>query len=242
MPSCHNCGTEISEPSRSCRTACDCELSGSMITSHSAISVNPIEIYVSPKWLLPVFVLCCIIIILTLGGCGGCGDSNTPTATPTPAQKTTQTISQDSVRLQVTFEWVYQPNDTSSFEIDTIGGDVSLMASDNSDASTYDLAGFTFDTREIVHIEEADIYFGNYEGFPNTFWANNGDGGIRDMGVIPLENLANAPMKSIGSGASQYHNEEPVDVIEGHTYCIITKDGDHYAKIRVTAVSPSQIE
>lgn len=56
------------------------------------------------------------------------------------------------------------------------------------------------------------------------------------MGDIPLENLINAPAKSIGDGISQYRNEQPVEVIEGHTYCIITRDGLHYAKIRVTDI------
>ena len=178
-----------------------------------------------------VFTVSLLALILAIFACG-CGKDSSPTAT-------TATIPEET-KPGIAFNWVYQPDGSTSFQVGTISGTSFLQACTEEDSSACDLAGFDFAQKSRIYIGQSDMYFGNYESYPNTLWANNGNGGIRDMGNIPLENLVNAPFKSIGPGASQYHREQPVEAIEGHTYCIITDDGEHYAKIRVTDVSLSQ--
>jgi hypothetical protein len=184
------------------------------------------------KMAILIFVSCLLTLSLTIAGCGGSKDhkkvTSTPIGTSTPIIKVNH----------VAFEWVYQPDGSTNFETGVVKGTTTLTASDDKDPTSYNTAGFSFSEGIVVNIQAADIYFGDYNDFPTTFWANNGSGGIRDLGEVPLENVANAPLKSIGSGSLQYHNEQPVEIIKDHTYCVITRDATHYAKMRVTDLNP----
>ena len=78
---------------------------------------------------------------------------------------------------------------------------------------------------------------GYYEGYSRTFWFSNGKGGVHDMGVVALETITSAPDKSMGVGELEYYDTQPAEIHLGHTYCVVTSDGAHYAKLRVTDVS-----
>ena len=116
------------------------------------------------------------------------------------------------------------------------------MAADNKDTSTHSSAAFSFTQANVVHIGKPDIYYGDFEDNPNTFWANNGSGGAHDMGNVPLDSITNAPDKSLGVGVFQYYDDQATDIIVGHTYCVVTRDGTHYAKLQVIDVSRTHIE
>lgn len=159
---------------------------------------------------------------------------------------------------KITFRWVYQPNGTPNFSgNDLTSGTASLVSS----WTTYlgklvpseritpqpirqSSGGAFFFSRQTTNIpfHLADFYFSHSSNYPLTFWANNGSGGIHDMGDVPLESINNAPDKSNGVGPFMYYNEQATDAIVGHTYCVVTNDGTHYAKFRVTDISLAKVE
>jgi len=131
----------------------------------------------------------------------------------------------------VTFDWVYQPDGTRSFlgslpsESTTlyspVWGEIWGVWGDN-------FCGFIFSTETITY-PVADIYFEDERLGPYSFYANNGVGGVCDMGPILLENVTEAPLSG--------YVPDSTAVVVGHTYCVLTKDGSGYAKLRVTNIA-----
>ena len=129
----------------------------------------------------------------------------------------------------VRFDWVFQPDGSTDFSGAGLpNGSVTLHSNRTS-------CGFIFADNDITGFT-ADIYFSDKSNWPLTFWANNGVGGVHDMGEVPLVSITKAPDKSNGVGAGQFYNNQATDVIVGHTYYIVTKDGNYYAKLNVTGV------
>ncbi|MCP4116558.1 MAG: hypothetical protein GY737_14325 [Desulfobacteraceae bacterium] len=92
-----------------------------------------------------------------------------------------------------------------------------------------------FSTEKITD-SVADLYFYDSQNTPYCFYANNGSGGIHDMGAVQLEDVITAPGLSNGVGIEKFYNDQDTTVIKGHTYCVVTKDGRHYAKIQITGM------
>lgn len=95
-------------------------------------------------------------------------------------------------------------------------------------------AGYDFSRYGIVPYNDlyADIYFENYQG---TLYMNvRSDSDIQDVGpTTSILDVRQAP----SSGWSSTHD---VQLVAGHTYVVWTWD-DHYAKFRVTNLSPSRV-
>jgi hypothetical protein len=95
-------------------------------------------------------------------------------------------------------------------------------------------AGYDFSRYAVVPYNDlyADMYFENYQG---TLYMNvRSDSDIQDMGPTrSILDIREAP----SSGWSPTHD---VQLISGHTYVVWTWD-DHYAKFRVTNVSPGRV-
>jgi hypothetical protein len=122
----------------------------------------------------------------------------------------------------VAFEWVYQPNGTRSFSAGTTQGTAALLSCVEGDC---DSCGFLF-ASETVTGSVADLYFGDWEEHPYGFWANNGTGGVVDMGSVSLGSVSDAPTAG--------YDDQYTPVVVGHTYCVLSRDGASYAKLRVT--------
>jgi len=127
----------------------------------------------------------------------------------------------------VAFNWVYQPDGTTDLYTDNLPSGTTILYS--TDPSP---RGFIFSTATRTDVV-ADLYFYDFEDYPCTFWANNGSGGIHDMGAVPLERVAEAPDTSLGVGPDEFYNSQATRAVIGHTYCVVTRDGAHYAKIHV---------
>jgi hypothetical protein len=95
-------------------------------------------------------------------------------------------------------------------------------------------SGYDFSRYAVVPYNDlyADLYFENYQG---TLYINvREDSDIRDMGMTTsLLDIREAP----SSGWSVTHDAQ---LVAGHTYVVWTWD-DHYAKFRVTNVSPTRV-
>jgi hypothetical protein len=95
-------------------------------------------------------------------------------------------------------------------------------------------AGYDFSAYAIVPYDDlyADFYFENYQG---VLYANvRDDTDIQDMGpTASLLEIGVAP----ADGWSDTHDAR---LIVGHTYVVWTWD-DHYAKFRVTSLSPGRV-
>jgi hypothetical protein len=95
-------------------------------------------------------------------------------------------------------------------------------------------SGYDFSRYGVVPYNDlyADMYFENYQG---TYYMNvRDDSDIQDMGATSsILEIRKAP----GSGWSSTHD---VRLVAGHTYVVWTWD-DHYAKFRVTNISPSRV-
>jgi hypothetical protein len=95
-------------------------------------------------------------------------------------------------------------------------------------------AGYSFGSYQVVRYDDqnADMYF---EYFNGTYYMNVwSDTDIQDLGATSsLLDVRLAP-------ATGWSPERSVPVVVGHTYVVWTWD-DHYAKFRVTSVSPSRV-
>ncbi len=94
--------------------------------------------------------------------------------------------------------------------------------------------GYDFSGYAVVPYDDpyADFYFENYNG--TLYLDVRSDSDIEDMGPTKsILDIAEAP----SGGWSTSHD---VVALPGHTYVIWTWD-DHYAKVRVTNVSPSRV-
>jgi len=89
------------------------------------------------------------------------------------------------IQKQVSFNWVHQPNGTTTFDSGLQQGTTTLLSSVEGDS---DHCGFIFAT-ETVTRPTADVYFSDGKRYPYGFWANNGIGGVIDMGPIALESV-----------------------------------------------------
>ncbi len=141
-------------------------------------------------------------------------------------------------RKWVAFNWVYQPNGTTDLYSDNLPSGTTILYSIDPFPR-----GFIFSTATRTGVV-ADLYFSDSEDCPYSFLANNGSGGIHDMGAVPMESVAEAPDASLGVGLYEFYNCLDTPAVIGHTYCIVTRDGAHYAKIHIivppTALSISQ--
>jgi hypothetical protein len=135
------------------------------------------------------------------------------------------------VPKSVSFDWVYQPDGSTNLSSGELFiGSATLLAYSSSSR-----CGFIFATTELTGVS-ADLYFSDSGQKPYSFFANNGAGGVHDMGEVPLESVTEAPDASNGVGAWEFYNNQRTDVIIGHTYCVVTMDGNHYAKIYITTI------
>ena len=117
----------------------------------------------------------------------------------------------------ISFKWAYQPVNTSKNLTDGLEtGSITLSSAINGKR------GIIFSTNTLTG-PVADIYFGDTKDNLMSFWANNGDGGVIDMGAVSLDSVTAAP-------ASGYNSQNTSFVI-GHTYVVKTRDGHHYAKL-----------
>lgn len=142
----------------------------------------------------------------------------------------------------VSFDWVYQPDGTTNLSSGDLSRGSAFLYSfvegpDGPDGSPS--CGFIFSTSTVTDFI-ADVYFYSSKEYPHTFWANNGSGGIHDMGAASLESVTQAPDAFKGVGPLKFYDDQDTDVIIGHTYCIVTKDGAHYAKFYVTDMGTGQ--
>ncbi|GAI17835.1 unnamed protein product, partial [marine sediment metagenome] len=142
----------------------------------------------------------------------------------------------------VSFDWVYQPDGTTNLSRGDLSRGSAFLYSvvegpegPNGSSS----CGFIFSTATVTD-PIADVYFYSSKEYPYTFFANNGSGGIHDMGAVSLESVTQAPDASKGVGPLEFYDDQDTDVIIGHTYCIVTKDGAHYAKFYVTDMGTGQ--
>jgi hypothetical protein len=95
-------------------------------------------------------------------------------------------------------------------------------------------AGYDFSNSAVVSFDDryADMFFENANGV--LYLDVQTDSDIEDMGATrSILDIAEAP----SSGWSSTHDAE---IQEGHTYVIWTWD-DHYAKVRVTGLTPSRV-
>jgi hypothetical protein len=124
---------------------------------------------------------------------------------------------------QVVFEWVYQPNGTCDLGGELPSGLTTLYTCVHGLPECK--CGFLFSTQEVTH-QVADLYFHDSRRDPYVFLANNGIGGVQDMGEVPLDSVSQAP----AAGYEIFG----VPVAVGHTYCVLTRDAGSYAKLHVT--------
>jgi len=132
----------------------------------------------------------------------------------------------------IAFNWVYQPDGTTALSTGNLLSGTAILYSSVHGPEGSSSCGFIFSENRRTDII-ADLYFIDSEDSPYVFYANNGSGGIHDMGAVPLESVAEAPDASLGVGPWEFYNDQSTDVKIGHTYCIVTMDGSHYAKIHV---------
>lgn len=149
---------------------------------------------------------------------------------------------------QVSFEWVYQPDGTPSFSgLGLASGSATLVSSYTTElgesfphpSSSWN-CGFAFSTQTTKDYV-ADFNLGNSREESLSLYARNGEGGIHDMGNVSLESVVTAPDRSLGVGWHEYYNTHATNVIVGHTYCVVTMDGTHYAKFRITSIEAYQL-
>jgi len=141
-----------------------------------------------------------------------------------------------------TFRWAYQPDGSTNLNHGVKTGRTCLNGVGASGVRANQ--GLIFATGEVVN-PVADVYFAcagiSQPLAPNAhgpaFWANNGDGGVHDMGAMAFDGLTTAPDKSAGVGDQEFYNDQGVLTIPGHVYVVVTKDGQHYAKIAMEALS-----
>lgn len=103
------------------------------------------------------------------------------------------------------------------------GRDLQLTeASERPATSGYDFSAYR---RQSPGASGTDIYFEWINGLPYVL-AGSPQVGLQDVGFLALEGLNYAPAEGwAGSGR--------VEVTEGHTYAVLTRDG-HFAKFHVT--------
>lgn len=133
----------------------------------------------------------------------------------------------------ISFNWVYQPDGTTSLIDDGLPAGTATLYSGVS--GNLGMCGFFFSTA-LINDPRSDIYFSDSRRKPYSFYANNGDGGIHDMGEVSLQGITEAPHMSEGVGFRKFYDNQDTTAIIGHTYCIVTQDGHHYAKIHVTDI------
>jgi hypothetical protein len=143
---------------------------------------------------------------------------------------------------QFALDWVFQADGSTSFISGSlVSGTVRLKSATTKWTapttffSTAQDSGFCFSAASTTGCQ--DFYVGNTRQHPSTLWANNGQGGIHDMGAMELGAVTEAPDKSNGVGYHQFYNSQDTPAIVGHTYGAVTQDGDHYALFRVTGIA-----
>jgi hypothetical protein len=147
---------------------------------------------------------------------------------------------------QFYISWVYQPNGSTSFISGSpISGSVTLTSSTDKWISlgTINVVGndygFCFSEGSIDTCE--DFFVSNNHQYPTSLWANNGTGGIHDMGAVSLTSVTEAPDKSNGIGAGQFYNNQATPAVIGHTYAVVTHDGNYYAKFYISEIAGTTI-
>lgn len=131
---------------------------------------------------------------------------------------------------RMTFQYVYQPAGTTSFGSGTMSGQAMLSGTKTNPWINADKCGFTFASQSISGLV-SDMYYASDSSWFNTLWANNGWGGIIDMGAIDFNSMNSVPKKT-----DVYYNSQGHSVIVNHVYGVLTRDSSHYAKILVTKI------
>lgn len=142
----------------------------------------------------------------------------------TPAQ-----AGQDQTYFQ--FRWVYQPDGSTDLP-DSLGQQRAQVR----ETERIDLA------TGVVNASPYDFYYcdGNCGGSTGPgLWANNGAGGIHDLGAIDFASVTTVSDASVGVGAGQYYENQEVPIIAGHVYAVVTGDAAHYARLIIDAIEPA---
>ncbi|MBU4341362.1 MAG: hypothetical protein KJ928_02050 [Candidatus Altiarchaeota archaeon] len=150
--------------------------------------------------------------------------------TTTTTTSTTTTTTLPSITA-ASFNWVYQSDGTNDLAVGTSGGHTTLSDCLDSPLS----CGFLFASNTITDTA-ADVYLCD-----SSFFANSGAsaaGGVHDMGAVSLSSVDTCPDKSNGVGYHKFYDSHATPVIVEHTYCVVTRDGIHYAKLQVTLTTP----
>ena len=139
-------------------------------------------------------------------------------------------------------DWGFQPDGSTSFVSGSpTSGIVTLESTTDKWIALATIMsvgqnnGFCFSSASTTGCQ--DFYVGNTNSYPTTLWANNGLGGIHDMGEVEFPTVTQAPDKSNGVGPGQFYNNQNTPAIIGHTYVVVAQDGNHYAKFRITAIA-----
>lgn len=137
----------------------------------------------------------------------------------------------DSTYTRLYFRYTYQPNGTPSFLAGTQAGTGVLSGRKNNPNINFNNCGFLFSADSTVGLL-ADMYFYCDTDYVNTLWANNGYGGIHDLGKIDFDTLVSLPSKS----TQGFYNSQHTSAIVNHVYGVVTRDTTHYAKFHLTKI------
>ena len=161
----------------------------------------------------------------------------TPSSTPGPAANLLPAKPWPEPRLRITLNGVYQIDGTNEFQVDLPETRFFVFTAP-ADANFDSDIGFNFASASLGG-PVSDFYIGRPRSrsqYPGNFWANNGTGGLHDMGQIDLRSIRTCQNKSEGVGSGKYYNDQRTPIVFGHTYCVVTRDGQHYAKIYVAGI------
>jgi hypothetical protein len=118
------------------------------------------------------------------------------------------------------------------------------------DPDGYEEAGFDLHTARAVAADDsrADFFYTHDEAGGGFLFAGNEHSGVRDLTEIQdlgytadFDEISFAPENLEDPGDVGWSPTGSAEPIRNHTYVLLTSD-DHYAKIRVTEVTPRRVE
>jgi len=95
---------------------------------------------------------------------------------------------------KVTFRWTYQPNGTQDLVTAVSTGSTSLGVAQGFNFSTASIGGTVSD---VYYLDPTCACGATTPGL----WANNGSGGVHDLGLVAFGSVTVAPDKALGVGA-----------------------------------------
>ena len=101
-------------------------------------------------------------------------------------------------------------------------------------------SGFGFAAKKVIEVKEGPVTTKTdlILDLPHGLAANNskltkefqGKGGILDLGKKPLSEIKRAPESGYKPAL------KPDELLEGHSYCVLTADGKHYGKFHIKRI------